>query len=188
MHDHAVVVVVDKLSDSQSRALRVPTHRNGAQIHRARCLADGPSPQKGRRCSSGAHRAASGPRRARRSSSLFAVLRHMYRKCVNEAHATSQSYRHIALGIAILEQATVLYRYSYPRGWLAYPFFERSQRPRNVCGRFGRATASTEKNQDDSLDGDHHNPRNHLGSSSWVLPGLHATIQGTILVLLISLR
>ena len=33
----------------------------------------------------GAHRAPSGPRRARRSRSLFAVLRHMYRKCVNDS-------------------------------------------------------------------------------------------------------
>ena len=37
---------------------------------------------------------------------------------------------------------TLLYIYSRRR--LAYPLFERS-RPRNVCGRFGRATASTEK-------------------------------------------
>ena len=33
----------------------------------------------------------------------------------------------------------------------AYPLFERS-RPPNVCGRFGRATASTEKNRDDSFE------------------------------------
>ena len=33
----------------------------------------------------------------------------------------------------------------------AYPLFERS-RPPNVCGRFGRATASTEKNCDDSFE------------------------------------
>ena len=34
---------------------------------------------------------------------------------------------------------------------LAYPLFERS-RPRNVCGRFSRATASTVMNRYDSFD------------------------------------
>ena len=37
------------------------------------------------------------------------------------------------------------------RGGAAYPLFERS-RPPNVCGRFGRATALTEKNRSDSFD------------------------------------
>ena len=36
------------------------------------------------------------------------------------------------------------------RTYTAYPFFDRS-RPRNVCGRFGRATALTEKNRSDSF-------------------------------------
>ena len=46
-HDDAVVVFVDKLEGSGRRV----AHRNGAHIHRAWCTADGPSPQKGRRCS-----------------------------------------------------------------------------------------------------------------------------------------
>ena len=37
------------------------------------------------------------------------------------------------------------------RRYRAYPLFERS-RPPNVCGRFGRATASTDKNRDDSFE------------------------------------
>ena len=41
--------------------------------------------------------------------------------------------------------------YSFTRGSTVYPLFERL-RPRNVCGRFGRATASTEKNRDDSFE------------------------------------
>ena len=47
-HDDAVVVVVDKLEGS---GRRVAHYQTGAHIHRAWCTADGPSPQKGRRCS-----------------------------------------------------------------------------------------------------------------------------------------
>ena len=39
----------------------------------------------------------------------------------------------------------------WTRRGLAYPLFERS-RPRNVCGRFCRATASTVKNRDESFE------------------------------------
>jgi hypothetical protein len=39
----------------------------------------------------------------------------------------------------------------YVRTYTAYPLFERS-RPRNVCVRFGRATASTVMNRHDSFD------------------------------------
>ena len=45
LHNHAIVVVVDKLEGSGRRV----AHRTGAHIHRAWCQADSPSPQKGRR-------------------------------------------------------------------------------------------------------------------------------------------
>ena len=57
------------------------------------------------------------------------------------------------------------------RGCTAYPLFERS-RPRNVCGRFGRATASTENNRDDSFE---------LRMETTTL---HAQFEGIITVLL----
>ena len=80
LHNHAVVVVVDKLEVKCSSSR---TSNTGAHIQRAWCTADGPSPQKGRRCSP--RRAPSGTRRAQRSRSLFAVLRNMYRECVNDS-------------------------------------------------------------------------------------------------------
>ena len=40
LHDHAIVVVVDKLEGSGRRV----AHRTGAHIHREWCPADGPSP------------------------------------------------------------------------------------------------------------------------------------------------
>ena len=56
-----------------------------------------------------------------------------------------------------LVQAAYALQYGYGRrradrrGRLVYPLFERS-RPRNVCGRLGRATASTENNRYYSFD------------------------------------
>ena len=51
------------------------------------------------------------------------------------------------------------------RTYTAYPLFERS-RPRNVCVRFGRATASTVMNRHDSFN------------SGMETTTLHATIEG----------
>ena len=52
LHNHAVVVVVDRL-EVKSSSSRRSNWRSHDHIHHAWCPADGPAPQKGRRCSPG---------------------------------------------------------------------------------------------------------------------------------------
>eukprot|EP00966_Prymnesium_polylepis_P197329 4572956-Prymnesium_polylepis.2 len=67
--------------------------------------------------------------------------------CASAAAVVAHSHTCVAL----LPNPTPIAQTGTIRGRLAYPLFDRS-RPRNVCGRFGRAAALTEKNRSDSFN------------------------------------
>ena len=92
-HDDTIVVVVDKLEGSHEVAveshieLRWRSRTLYSCISVIRSIVHGAQPMaRALRRVGSAHRAPSGPRCARHSLSLFAVLSHLYRKCTYDSH------------------------------------------------------------------------------------------------------